>query len=121
LPSRVTIDLGEIEFNLQQLGGFVQKAALGSVRYWDSQVEAYAKVNARWTDRSSNARNGLMGRSGVEGDTVYLVLAHKMHYGIYLEVRWSGKYAIIQPTLEIYGPKVMKSFEGMLDRYGKAL
>jgi hypothetical protein len=28
-----------------------------------------------------------------------LILLHSMPYGIWLEVRWSGRYAIIGPTM----------------------
>jgi hypothetical protein len=35
---------------------------------------------------------------------------------VFLEARWSGRYAIIQPTLDHMGPIVMRSFNRLLDR-----
>lgn len=86
-------------------------------RYYEAPVENYARVNAPWTDRTSNARNGLVAQSGSDGKTRFLVLAHRVPYGIWLEVRWNGKFAIIRPTLEKYAPEIMGKLEGILDKY----
>lgn len=72
-------------------------------------AERYAKRNATWTDRTSNARSGLFGKSIVEPMTSYkVVVAHSVPYGIWLEVRWSGRYGIIRPTVNTQGPIVME-------------
>jgi hypothetical protein len=44
----------------------------------------------------------------------YIDLFHTVEYGIWLEIRWDGRFAIIQPTLEHFGPEVMGSL-GMGD------
>lgn len=72
-------------------------------------AESYMRFNALWTDRTGNARAGL--RAVHESDPMVrheLVLFHTMPYGIWLEVRFSGKYAIIAPTLEALGPDLME-------------
>lgn len=97
--------------------GFVDKMARTTMKYYEPQVENYAKLNAPWTDRTTNARNGLIARSGKMANTHFITLAHQVPYGIWLEVRWSGKYAIIMPTIEEYGPKVMNTMQSILDRY----
>jgi hypothetical protein len=80
-------------------------------------VENYMKLNAPWTDQTTNARNGLIARAFQEGDTVGIDLAHSVAYGIFLEVKWSGRYAIIEPTIQAMGPVVMRRFERLLERY----
>lgn len=99
------------------LNSFVQKAIGTTLAYHEPQAENYAKQNAPWTDQTTNARNGLIARSGKTANEYWLVVAHQVPYGIYLETRWSGKYAIIGPTLEEFGPKIMNTLEGILDRY----
>jgi hypothetical protein len=47
---------------------------------------------------------------------VGIVIGHSVFYGVFLEARWSGRYAIIQPTLDHMGPIVMRSFNRLLDR-----
>lgn len=80
------------------------------------QVESHARSNAPWTDRTSNARNGLMARPyKVEGKHG-IVLFHSVPYGIWLEIANSGTYAIILPTIEVKGPDVMRLCQGLLGR-----
>lgn len=71
------------------------------------EVEAYAKDNAPWEDRTGNARAGLTAEVRHRLAYYYLDLFHTEPYGIWLEVRWDGRFAIIIPTLEHFGPIVM--------------
>lgn len=80
------------------------------------EVENYAKLNAPWDDQTGNARNGLAARAYQDRDEVGIVLYHQVPYGIWLETRFGGKYAIIEPTIQAMSPKVMASFERILDR-----
>ena len=72
-----------------------------------AQPEAvnFAKLNAPWTDRTTNARNGLHAQVGSpdQGKSFELILAHSVFYGIYLESRFSGRFAIIMPTINYIG------------------
>lgn len=102
---------------IKALPGVVDKMVRTTMAYYEPQVENYAKINAPWQDQTTNARNGLVATSGKEGGTHYIVLAHQVPYGIWLEVRWSGKYAIIMPTVDVFGPKVMGTLQKLLDRY----
>lgn len=66
-------------------------------------MEAYAKTNAPWTDRTGNARQGLHG--GVElraENELVLFLSHGVEYGIWLELANAGKYAIVGPTADVH-------------------
>jgi hypothetical protein len=67
-------------------------------------VENYAKENAPWEDRTGDARDGL----AAEGDYSFykytIVLYHTVDYGVWLEIRWNGRWAIIMPTLEHFAP-----------------
>lgn len=75
--------------------------------YWAAVMETYAKQNASWTDRTGIARQSLHTIVEQLGkDTVNLYLSHGVDYGIFLEVRWAGRYAIIWPTIEAHLPKI---------------
>lgn len=70
--------------------------------YHALRAETYAKLHASWTDRSGNARGGLTGladNSKASSNHWEIILTHRVNYGIWLEVRFGGKYAIIRPTL----------------------
>lgn len=72
------------------------------------------RANAPWEDRTGDARDGL-GWSldeSLTAPTVYLF--HSVSYGVWLEVRWSGKYAIIVPTIEEFGPELIRMLEEVI-------
>jgi hypothetical protein len=65
------------------------------------------KQDAKWIDRTSNARNGLGARAVSGGGRIAVVLYHSVPYGIWLEVRWDGKYAVIEPAIARFAPLLM--------------
>jgi hypothetical protein len=69
-----------------------------------ARAESMMRENAPWTDRTGNARAGLKAEhKAVPMVSHELILFHSMPYGIWLEVRWSGRYAIIGPTMITVG------------------
>lgn len=94
----------------------LDRAIRGVCRYWDGRVEAHMKTEAPWTDRTSNARNGLAAFAGTTANGHAIYLTHSVHYGIYLEKKNNGRYAIIIPTINEYAPKVIKTLTKILDR-----
>lgn len=58
----------EIGPNLERVPEFVDRAIQGALAFQSPQAENYAKKNAPWTDRTTNARNGLIAKSGKESD-----------------------------------------------------
>lgn len=73
-----------------------------------SEVQAYAQANAPWADRTGAARNGLVASVYEEGGQIILELAHSVDYGVWLELIQDGAFAIIMPTLEALGPKILR-------------
>ena len=74
--------------------------------------------NATWKDRTGNARNGLMAKAFHDKGrrSVLLVLFHRVPYGVWLEVRWSGRYAIIGPTLRTAGDGVIRAYDVLMKK-----
>ena len=79
------------------------------------ESEAYMKLNAPWQNITRNARNSLNSTVAVAqspGRTrVSLRLAHGMDYGVWLELKNAGKFAIVRPTAVIYRAKVRKAWQ----------
>lgn len=91
------------------------EAAMGALaQYSANDIQNYMRTNAPWSDRTSNARQGLFAQAFTEKLSWVIVLAHSVPYGIWLEVRWDGRYAIINPTLLRKGPEVMRRVEMVL-------
>lgn len=94
----------------------VMDAAVGEVmERLAQQVQDYMHQNAPWSDRTGDARSGLTAEADEDTFLHYITLFHTVDYGVWLEVRWSGRYAIIVPTIEAMGPVVMAEIEGLMD------
>lgn len=78
----------------------------------DALVE-YARKNAPWQDRTGDARAGLQSAVTLYNNSLEVDLYHTVEYGLWLEVRWGGRYAIIIPTVETMGPRLLEMWRGM--------
>lgn len=94
----------------------LHRAAVVITHRMAPEVENHMKLNAPWTDRTGNARNGLAARPYEEAESVGIVLYHQVSYGIFLEVSNAGRYAIINPTIDVMGPRVMAAYNDLLSR-----
>jgi hypothetical protein len=77
------------------------------------ESESYMKTNAPWQNVTRNARNSLTGTVAVANSPqrtrISLKLSHGVDYGIWLELKNGGKFAIVRPTALIYRQKVRKA------------
>ena len=95
----------------------LNSAVAKTMDYWAPQVESYARSNAPWTDRTGNARSGLHAETEHNGNISHSIhLFHTMPYGIWLEVRFDGRFAIINPTIDIMGHRLMATFRGLMGK-----
>jgi hypothetical protein len=92
----------------------VRQALVAVAQYWAAVFERYAKENASWQDQTANARQSLHTFiKELSDDSVALYLSHGVDYGQYLESRWSGRYAIIWPTIEAHLTEIHKMLKGI--------
>lgn len=83
-------------------------------RYAD-EIETHMKQEARWVDRTGNARKMLTAEvEDVAMSMVEIILAHGVSYGVFLELANAGRYAIIAPTIDIFGPRIWADVRAML-------
>lgn len=100
--------------NMTAYGSRVNDAVHRVAQYFAPVVEAEAKANAPWTDRTGNARQGLRGFvEDLSASTVAIYLTHSVEYGVNLELKYQGRYAIILPTLESRYADVKKMLDGI--------
>lgn len=113
--SEIKIDVSEVVERVQKMRDQVDRGAFIVSEKIASEGQSVMRVNAPWTDRTSNARNGLFGKAMHEkGISHTIVLYHTMPYGVFLETRNSGKYAVIVPTLQTMGPRTMNLLRTIL-------
>ena len=112
----VQFDYDEV---IKNLGVLAQKTQAGLLMYAQteaSKLESYMKINRPWTDRTSMAKNTLAARASGTKTGARITLSHGVDYGIYLEVCNEQKYAIVQPTLRIKGPEVLKGAASIISK-----
>lgn len=122
-PNATRIDwsgLPQMDARLLAYAGKVQEAIVRIAEYFAPILENHAKENAPWTDRTANARQSLRAYIGTDApagypssqqlakEVVELFLSHGVYYGIFLETRFAGQFAIIYPTLQEHAPAVQK-------------
>lgn len=84
--------------------------------------EAYMKANAPWRDDTGNrkdrvpgaARAGLFAVANVDGSHKVITFSHGVDYGIWLEIKHSGRHEIIMPSIKHIGQELMESTEESL-------
>lgn len=116
--ARITIAFNSLSPGLKQFPGRLDRGIAAVMNRNAPKVERYMRQNAPWTDRTTNARNGLKATATKDDRYIHVIdLMHTMPYGIWLEVLQNGKFAIIQPTVRVMGPMVVKDFNKLLERF----
>ena len=94
----------------------VKRVVLGHFLRASDEATAYAKTNAPWTDRTGNARAGLHSSVDIQPNSFELIVAGSVFYQIFLETRFSGRYAIILPTVNHIGGILMQRIQASLNQ-----
>jgi hypothetical protein len=80
-----------------------------------SQIEADMKIKRPWTDRTGVAKALLKAKvSQPNKDTIRITLAHGAEYGIWLELANEKNYAIIAPTINQEGPRIVEDLNNLM-------
>jgi len=72
------------------------------------------RVRAPWTDRTGNARAGLMGVATREGKNIVIYFVHSLDYGRWLELKNAGRFAIVWPVTLEMGPQLLSMLQRLL-------
>lgn len=104
-----TLSSGLANFQFKTANGMADIA-----QEFAGELVDYARKNAPWNDRTGDARDGLETEVRLENDSLEIDLYHTISYGIWLEIRWGGRYAIIIPTVEQKGSELLDRMNNML-------
>lgn len=109
-------DFSEIYKSLDALPERLEKSLNKYGKTVSKQLEAEAKKNRKWIDRTGHARQRLQGGSELRPGKLIIYLQHGVDYGIYLEFAHEKKYAIVYPTLRREAPEAMNGLRGVLNK-----
>ena len=97
----------------------IPEGLLSGVNRLAEQMEIFARQNAPWTDRTGAARAGLAGfadsttgAGGLGKGTYWAGISHGVDYGIWLELRYNGRFAIVGPTQEAFASRAADIVRG---------
>lgn len=105
-PARLFEWLGDMRRRQVERG--VTKVA---TRY-ANEIEQWMKANRKWTDRTGEARATLKAEViDVTGRAALILLTYGVDYGVFLETMQAGRFAIIAPALDHFGPRLMRDLQ----------
>lgn len=115
------IQLDELDYNLRNFDARAAKAIKATLDFQAAKSETRMRTEAPWTDRTTNARNGLFATVITKnpGSAWMLLLSHSVSYGIWLEVMNSGQYAAVRPEFLKASREVMKRLSRLFERMEK--
>lgn len=95
---------------------FVSGARIGVSRA--SEIEAWMKQNAPWQDITGIARESLYAvaeQDAVRVAQITVAYGYQAPHGLWLEIAYGGKWAIITKTIDRWGPVVWKDIQNMMN------
>lgn len=98
----------------QEYGRRLIAAVVSLANVWANRLANEARATRPWTDRTGAARAGLFGRAFRLATGAVIVVGHGVHYGIYLERRWGGRYATVMPTLQRNYAAILSSLQQLV-------
>lgn len=104
--------LEQVDANIVAFNAELHQNIRENVEKLKDEMVQWAKDNAPWEDHpgeNEDARDNLQGAvvwHDNERFTIFLGHGANVYYGIWLEVRWGGKFAIIVPTIHHFAPLI---------------
>jgi len=101
---------------MEQYGDDIHAAIKQLANRYAPEIEAWMKSNAKWTDRTGNARQSLSTEvEELSSIAIGIVLGYgnDLDYGIFLELSNGGVWAIIGPALDYFAPKVWADVQAL--------
>lgn len=101
--------LADIDDNVYELVDQVHDDIRQGAEALKDEMVEYMKAHAPWEDQTGNARDGLQGAVVWQDESHFtIMLGHgkDIYYGIWLEVRHGGKFAIVVPTVHHFAGRI---------------
>lgn len=81
---------------------------------WAKQMADEMRATHPWINQTGEAERKLFGRAFRLVAGAVIAIGHGVDYGIYLERRWSGRYAVVMPTIQRNQAQIMKNLQALV-------
>lgn len=82
-----------------------------------AEMEAKAKIQRPWTDRTGMAKATLNAEvSKPDPNIIRITLAHGVNYGIWLELAHEKNWAIVAPIINQESPNVIRDMNNFMNK-----
>ena len=116
MPS-LKLDVKQVVQNMAKFENKFDAALYQFANNGAQKMEAYARQNRPWTDRTGRAKQSLKGSAYRVNKGYRLEIAHGVSYGVYLEYAHERKFAILWPTVNTVGRnQIMPAFDKFIER-----
>ena len=68
----------------------------------------------KWINKTARAARGVSVILNADENEISLGLAHAVYYGAYLEYKYGGRYAVIEPLVRQYAPKFIQGVKKIM-------
>lgn len=120
MANSFVIQLDSLDYNLRHFDPKAKRAIKRTMEFQAAKSETRMRTEAPWTDRTTNARNGLFATVIDMSPTSWmLLLSHSVVYGFWLEVIQNGQYAIVRPEFLRANRELMKLLSRLFTRMEK--
>lgn len=106
-PTQALKGMGEAQLKVMYAAEAYGRAAA-------TKLEATAKQEASWHDRTALARQTIAGVCDWAGDALRIGIAGNMNYSPYLEFCNDERYAILWPTVNKMTAEILQGMAGLL-------
>ncbi len=107
----------DLSKNISGLNAKIKPAVLMYATTKATSLQAIMKTKRPWTDRTGMAKALLNAKVSEPSETITrITLSHGVAYGIWLELANEKNYAIIVPTINSEGPKIVKDLAGLFNK-----
>ena len=108
------VDIQSVVNNLSELQTRIPVAANLYGQTAAAQLEADAKQNAPWTDRTGNSRQTIQGDSQLMGHIIRISISGFTPQFKFLEKKKKKKWAILNPTIMKNASKIAEGFKKII-------
>ncbi len=100
---------------VDQFGTELRAGIYAILKRYEPEIEAWLKANAPWTDQTGNLRQSLWADVQVLTHNIMIQFDYGLDYGVFLEFKNAGKFAVITPAYDLFAPRIFADIKAFVE------